>query len=97
MRPAQASSPLFALAAALVPVLEPELGETERLAAANALVAVLRDGRLADVVDRVLARAQLDHLLLVVDQMEELFARQQDEIDAFLSALLSACQALRSA
>ena len=93
MRPAQASSPLFALAAALVPALEPERGETERLAAANALVAVLRDGRLTDVVDRVLARADLDHLLLVVDQMEELFARPPDEIDAFLGDLLPALRA----
>ncbi|TWF77494.1 AAA ATPase-like protein [Pseudonocardia hierapolitana] len=92
MRPAQASSPLFALAAALIPVLEPELGETERLSAANALVTVLRDGHLSDVVDRVLARAQLDHLLLVVDQMEELFAREQDEVQSFTRALLSAAR-----
>jgi WD40 repeat protein len=90
MRPAQASSPLFALAAAFVPALEPDLGETERLSAANALAAVLRDGRLPDVVDRVLARAQLDHLLLIVDQMEELFAREQGEVSAFSRALLSA-------
>jgi WD40 repeat protein len=90
MRPSQGSSPLFALAAALAPVLEPDQSEVERLTTAGALDAALREGRLDDVVDRVLARSQASHALIVVDQMEELFTRGQDEVEAFVSGVLAA-------
>ncbi|MGY1692267.1 nSTAND1 domain-containing NTPase [Geodermatophilus sp. SYSU D01105] len=94
MRPAQASSPLHALAGAFLPVLEPDQSETERLAALDRLAGVLRDGHLCDVVDRVLARQHAAHLLLVVDQFEELFVRGTSEETAqFTRALLSALQA----
>ena len=93
MRPAQASSPLFALAAALLPVLDPEQAETGRLAALGQLATLLRDGRLPEVVERVIARAGMAHLLLVVDQFEELFAREGDDAAEFITVLLSALRA----
>jgi WD40 repeat protein len=73
MRAAQASSGVAALAAALLPLLEPDQAETERLAAMSRLTTVLRDGHLRDVVARCLARARADRLLLVIDQFEEVF------------------------
>lgn len=93
MRPAQASSPLFALAAALLPVLDPDQAETDRLTALGQLATLLRDGRLPEVVERVLARAGMTHLLLVVDQFEELFARQGDNASEFTVVLLAALRA----
>ena len=90
MRPDQASSPLFALAAALAPLLEPDQTEVERLATATNLEAVLREGHLVDVVDRILARNQGEHLLLVVDQLEELFARDPSAVGTFGDAVLPA-------
>ena len=95
MRPAQASSPLFALAAALLPVLDPDQAETERLTALGQLATLLRDGRLPEVVERVLARAGMAHLLLVVDQFEELFVCEGDDATEFVGVLLSALRAGR--
>jgi WD40 repeat protein len=91
MRPAQASSPLHALAGALLPVLEPDCSETERLAAMDPLAALLRDGHLPDVVGRVLVRQHATRLLLVVDQFEELFGRGASaDATSFIRTLLSA-------
>ncbi|GAA2851440.1 hypothetical protein Acy02nite_34960 [Actinoplanes cyaneus] len=73
MRAARASSGVAALAAALLPLLEPDQTETERLAALARLTGVLRDGHLRDVVDRILTRAGARRLLLIVDQFEEVF------------------------
>jgi hypothetical protein len=55
MRPAQAMSPLAALAAALQPVLEPGMSETQRLRELGQLEAVLAERRLLQVVERALA------------------------------------------
>jgi hypothetical protein len=66
MRPAHVSSPLVALAAALLPFLDPDQAETERLTALGQLTTLLRDGHLPDVVERVLTRAGKTDLLLVV-------------------------------
>ena len=74
MRPAQATSPFTALAAALQPVLEPEMSETRRLQELAPLEAVLAQGQLPQVVDRALARTGGGQLLLVIDQFEELYA-----------------------
>ncbi|MGH3866182.1 MAG: trypsin-like peptidase domain-containing protein [Pseudonocardiaceae bacterium] len=93
MRPAHASSPLVALAAALLPFLDPDQAETERLTALGQLTTLLRDGHLPDVVERVLARAGKTDVLLVVDQFEELFARQGDGASEFLDVLLPALHA----
>ncbi|MGH3755109.1 MAG: serine protease [Pseudonocardiaceae bacterium] len=89
MRPARGSSPLAALAGALLPVLEPDQAETERLTKLGQLAALLRDGHLPDVIDRVLARAGKTDVLLVVDQFEELFAR---EGRARASSAVSCCR-----
>ncbi|BEL05558.1 hypothetical protein Q0Z83_037490 [Actinoplanes sichuanensis] len=73
MRAAWASSGVAALAAALLPLLEPESSETERLSALARLTGVLRDGHLRDVVSRILVRAGARRLLLIIDQFEEVF------------------------
>jgi WD40 repeat protein len=68
--------PLHALSAALMPFLEPELRETERLVEINRQAEFFAAQQLGlrDVVRRVLEK-QLgtDRLLLVVDQWEELY------------------------
>ncbi|MGH3865836.1 MAG: trypsin-like peptidase domain-containing protein [Pseudonocardiaceae bacterium] len=96
MRPAHASSPLAALAAAFLPFLDPDQAETERLAALGQLTTLLSEGHLPDVVDRVLTRAGKTDLLLVVDQCEELFAREDSDASEFLTVLLPAPHTPRS-
>jgi energy-coupling factor transporter ATP-binding protein EcfA2 len=74
--------PLSALAKALVPSLEPEMTETDRLAEAQKLASFLAKGevRLHDVAARVLQKqAGTDRLLLVVDQWEELYTLTREE------------------
>jgi WD40 repeat protein len=74
--------PFQHLAAALMPLLEPELAETEALARTTQLAQLLASGEapLADVVDRILAKSQgTDRLLVVADQFEELFTQCPDE------------------
>ncbi|MFG2297839.1 trypsin-like peptidase domain-containing protein [Streptomyces sp. NPDC048603] len=81
-------SPLEALALALLPLLEPGMAETARLAELPALAGLLREGRMADVVERVLAQSGKDRLLLVVDQFEEaLIGTEPAELDALAAAL----------
>ena len=84
--------PFQHLAAALLPLLEPELAETEALAHSIQLAQLLAEGKatLADVADRILAKSQgTDRLLLVADQFEELFTQCQDnERRRFLDMLL---------
>jgi hypothetical protein len=68
--------PLYALAAALSPLLEPNLDETERLLAIRKLAEALEQAKLGlrEVVDRILEKSTDVHrLLLVVDQFEELY------------------------
>ncbi|MGH8906617.1 MAG: trypsin-like peptidase domain-containing protein [Egibacteraceae bacterium] len=92
-RPAAVASPLGALAGALLPLLEPGMSEAERLAELPTLTEVLAEGRLAEVIDRVLAKVDAAELLLVVDQFEELFARGPDAASGFIDALLDALPA----
>jgi WD40 repeat protein/DNA-binding SARP family transcriptional activator len=68
--------PLRAVAAALLPLLEPDLKETDRLIQARKLEDALSEGELSlcDVVGRVIEREHGEkRLLLVVDQFEELY------------------------
>ena len=68
--------PLASLAAALLPLLEPDLTEVDRLAEVNKLAAHLADGSVAlrDITARVLQKQRgTDRLLLFVDQWEELY------------------------
>jgi ATP/maltotriose-dependent transcriptional regulator MalT len=90
MRPAQATSPFTALAAALQPVLEPGMSETRRLQELASLEAVLAEGRLRRVVDRALARTGGGQLLLVIDQFEELYALDPAIARQFLDANVAA-------
>ena len=74
--------PLHALAAALIPLLEPEMTETDRLVEVGKLASYLAEGHvsLRDVVARALEKQPgTDRLLLVVDQWEELYTLSQDE------------------
>ncbi|MEU6587649.1 serine protease [Streptomyces sp. NPDC046881] len=88
-RPGQLGrSPLAALALALLPRLEPDLSETARLHELPGLTSLLREGRMPEIVDRLLARQGKDRLLLVVDQFEEaLIGTEQAELDALATAL----------
>jgi hypothetical protein len=74
--------PLHALAAALIPLLEPEMTETDRLAEVGKLAEYLGEGRVAlrDVVARALDKQPgTDRLLLVADQWEELYTLSREE------------------
>jgi WD40 repeat protein/type II secretory pathway predicted ATPase ExeA len=90
-----ADRPLKSLAMALVPLLEPTLGEVDRLAEAAKLAEHLRSGAITlyDIVERVLDKhSGTDRVLIVVDQFEELYTLSSDE-DAgrrFLDELLAA-------
>jgi energy-coupling factor transporter ATP-binding protein EcfA2 len=68
--------PLHALAAALLPLLEPQMTETDRLAEINKQARYLAAGEIAlrDVVTRALDKQPgTQRLLLVTDQWEELY------------------------
>ena len=87
--------PLRRLAAPLVALLEPEIGEVDRLGETATLAHYLRRGRvtLAEVAHRVLEKQPgTERLLLVADQFEELFALCRDEAEraAFTEQLLDA-------
>jgi WD40 repeat protein len=73
MRPAHAASGVAALAAALLPVLEPSQSETQRLLSLSQLTEVLRNGHVSAVVSRMLMRSGAGRLLLIIDQFEEVF------------------------
>ncbi|MGW3954643.1 nSTAND1 domain-containing NTPase [Streptomyces sp. NPDC004752] len=87
LRPASGSRPAAALAAALLPLLEPDFSETARLAVLPKVTDLLTRGSLPDVVARVLHRQGRDRLLIVVDQLEEAFGAAP-ETAAELAALL---------
>jgi WD40 repeat protein len=90
LRPTSGASPLAALASRMLALLEPGMTEAGRLRELPELVAVLEQGRLGEVVDRVLERANLQRLLLIVDQFEELFTQTPADSQAFLDQLVQA-------
>jgi TIR domain len=74
--------PLHSLAAALVPILEPEMTRVDRLAEINKLAGHFAEGAvtLRDVTTDVLrAQPGTDRLLLFVDQWEELYTLAVDD------------------
>lgn len=74
--------PLHSLAAAFVPMLEPQMTRVERLAEINKLAEHFSDGSVAlrDVVADVLkTQPGTDRLLLFVDQWEELYTLTADD------------------
>lgn len=75
--------PVHALAAVLMPFLEPDMSEVTRLGETNQLAEDLlsRKTALRDIVDRVLAKQPgTDRLLLIADQWEELFTLCKDDV-----------------
>lgn len=90
LRPDSGSSPLSALAAALLPLLEPELSPTQRLERAPVLAALLAGPQgMADLAPRLLERHGASQLLLVLDQFEELLARGRSAVDELAAALFT--------
>ncbi|HRK95360.1 MAG TPA: hypothetical protein PK694_03475, partial [Rhodospirillales bacterium] len=89
--------PLASLAAALLPLLEPNLGEVDRLTEVGKLAHSLTETeiRLRNVTDRILAKQPgTDRLLLFVDQWEELYTLSPNEAGrtAFIAQLLEVAQ-----
>jgi energy-coupling factor transporter ATP-binding protein EcfA2 len=85
--------PLASLAASLLPLLEPDLTEIDRLAEVGKLARHLAEGdvRLRDVTSRILAKQPgTERLLLFADQWEELYTLCPDEAicTAFVAQLL---------
>ncbi|MBL1101990.1 nSTAND1 domain-containing NTPase [Streptomyces coffeae] len=87
LRPASGSRPLSALAAALLPLLEPDSTEVDRLTRLPALTDVLARQGVADTAARVLEAQGTRRLLVVVDQFEELLAATPSLIDELAQAL----------
>ncbi len=74
--------PLQSLAAALVPLLEPDMTEIDRLKEVGKLAECLATGqiRLQDVVSRALEKQQgTNRLMIFIDQWEELYTLTRDE------------------
>ena len=91
--------PFHALAAALTPLLEPQMSETSRLVESGALADALQTGKLR--LEQVVVRIQEKHsagrgsrLLLFADQFEELYALcpEPDLRQQFTDCLLEAVQ-----
>jgi energy-coupling factor transporter ATP-binding protein EcfA2 len=87
--------PFKALARALVPLLEPTLGEVDRLAEATKLAEHFRSGTISlyEIVERILEKQSgTDRVLIVVDQFEELYTLTSDAEASrrFLDELLAA-------
>jgi hypothetical protein len=89
--------PLHSLAAALVPILEPEITRVDRLAEINKLAGHLAEGAVAlrDVAADVLrTQPGTDRLLLFVDQWEEIYTLVADDSARrrFLAEILDASE-----
>ncbi|MGW6578596.1 nSTAND1 domain-containing NTPase [Streptomyces globisporus] len=88
LRPSAGSSPVARLAQKLLALLEPGLSGTERLDRAPALGRALTGERaLADVVPLLLDRQGTRRLLIVIDQFEELLARNATAVDELAAVL----------
>ena len=90
MRPA--SLPYRALAGSLIPLLEGDMSETEKLIEVQRLSDGLAAGALPvdELVRRIVTKQENRPLLLIVDQFEELYTLVADagQIDAFVDLLL---------
>lgn len=92
--------PVHALAAILMPYLEPDMTEINRMIELNKLAEALlsRTIKLREVVDRVLAKQPgTDRLLLIADQWEELFTLCKDDAArrCFIDNILEATAATK--
>ncbi|MBD1929925.1 PD40 domain-containing protein [Trichocoleus sp. FACHB-90] len=88
--------PFRNLATKLVPLLETQMSETDKLLEINKQTIALQQGDLAlrDVIARILEKNLGDRLLLVVDQFEELYTLCRDARERllFLDSLLEAVE-----
>ncbi|TJZ97451.1 nSTAND1 domain-containing NTPase [Actinacidiphila oryziradicis] len=89
LRPASGSGPAATLAAALLPLLEPDFSESARLAVLPKVTALLTRGTLPNVVARVLHRQECDRLLIIVDQLEEAFGAAPETASELAALLFS--------
>ncbi|MEV6672169.1 trypsin-like peptidase domain-containing protein [Streptomyces sp. NPDC051162] len=87
VRPASGRSPLSALAAALLPLLEPGLTATQQLERTPDLAGLLHRQGLADIVPRLPHRHSTRQLLIVVDQFEELLTLAPAAVDELADVL----------
>jgi len=90
--------PFYAQAAALLPLLDPALSETDRLIETGKLADALCVGEisLCDAVDRVLVKnRRANRLLCIIDQFEELYTLcpQPETRRQFVNGLLAAVKA----
>jgi WD40 repeat protein/class 3 adenylate cyclase len=93
--------PFYALAGALMPMLEPEMSETDRLAEIHNLAERLKGGEITlhHVMERVQQKsASEQRLLLVIDQFEELYTLCPDVTlqGSFIDELLALVEAVRT-
>jgi DNA-binding SARP family transcriptional activator len=93
------NQPCHALAAALLPLLEPDLDETDRLVETRKLTQALdeRGIPLYDVAERALDKnTGTSRLLLLIDQFEELYTLcpEPEVRRSFVDALLAAVEAV---
>jgi len=86
--------PLKALARAFLPLLDPTMGEVDRLAESTKLAEHFRSGTISlyDIVERILEKQSgTNRVLILVDQFEELYTLTSDEevrrrfLDEFLA------------
>ena len=96
----QTDRPIHALAAVLMPFLEPDMSEVIRLREMNQLAEDVLSWKTAlrDIVDRVLAKQPgTDRLLLIADQWEELFTLCKDDAArrCFIDNILEATAATK--
>jgi WD40 repeat protein len=87
IRPGAGSTPLTALATALLELLEPEMTEAQRLLEVAKLTEVLDHPGLLTVAERVIRQQGTVRLLLVVDQLEELYARDPAVATEFVDVI----------
>ncbi len=86
--------PFYSLAAALVPLLEPQMSETDRLVEINKQARYTQHGELSlqDIVDTIVQKSPGMRLLLIADQFEELYTlcKEPEVRQRFLDELLAA-------
>ncbi|OUL34278.1 hypothetical protein BV372_14260 [Nostoc sp. T09] len=94
------NKPFYNLASALVSQLEPKLGKTDRFIKAKALINSIQQDGFTEVVLEILKDKAEKHLLIFIDQFEELYTlcqdthEQQQFVDALLTAVKSAPNSL---
>ncbi|MBE9179092.1 CHAT domain-containing protein [Oculatella sp. LEGE 06141] len=84
--------PFIRLAEQLIPLLEPDLSETDQLVEINKLAIAFQQQQLTltDVMGRIVQKQDVKHVLLVADQFEELYSLcKEADRQPFLAELLA--------